>query len=740
MKRLVITTLLVLALTVSAFAGSFADVPSNHWAYEAVNELVAAGLIQGYPDGTFKGQNNLTRYEVATMIARLLDALAEARAELIDQVDFMIEDAILTSESGLSAAQAEDVQTILQAVIDKNQELFGGTTVVDSKELSVEQAAEVMDIVNALTGEFAPELYDLGVRIAGLEERVAELEDAAPSVTFSGEYKVDFKDFSYEGYYFTGDGADGHYKSPFDYDAGKKPDYETGKNYKQTLDINVKARNDVLEADLNLKAYSLNFLDNSGDGSFDFDGLDAVITGRDFTATVKKEQQEGMRPYLFGGRDDWDGEKVDGVVVETANGRYFLDGRPYDTTDAGFAFAGQNELDILGGFNLVYGYEKPYGNMLDEKDADDDKVANTVIGVYKEMDMGGFKVTPEFALSTGSGGGHYVAVNAEGALGIVDTNVKVENISKDFRGIAELLNQDPAENITFISFEGKIADENALDFVGFDVTADAAYRSFTTVDDATSAKFNLTAKNAYLDDKLSVTGKLEYQDTKAAFDKADEAQDIRDTGGTVIKGRDGKDLYEEADDKFDKSLDLGYAISDSLNAGALYKLNKDNDLSEHDYKLDYAQGIVTAGIKLDIETDVQGKETHIYAGLNANKEESYDVIGIEVTPYAQYRTWLEAEQTNIIAGVEASKGLGKYARLNAGYDYQDIENTGDSEINKIDKDEYDTGTLQTAFIGISYDITDDVTANAEYRKLKFDADNLENYEADLISAGVSIAF
>lgn len=78
-----------------------------------------------------------------------------------------------------------------------------------------------MDIVNALTGEFAPELYDLGVRIAGLEERVAELEDAAPSVTFSGEYKVDFKDFSYEGYLFTGDGADGHYKSPFDYDAGK---------------------------------------------------------------------------------------------------------------------------------------------------------------------------------------------------------------------------------------------------------------------------------------------------------------------------------------------------------------------------------------------------------------------------------------------------------------------------------------------------------------------------------------
>lgn len=744
MKRLVISTLLVLALTVSAFAGSFADVPSNHWAYEQVNELVAAGLIQGYPDGTFKGQNELTRYEVATMIARLLDTIEVARAELVDQVDFMITDAILTSESGLSAAQAEDVQVILQAVIDNNADVFGGTTtttVIETKELSVQQAAEVMDIVSALTGEFAPELYDLGVRVDGLEERVAALEAAAPVVTFNGEYKVEFKDYSYDGdgYIFVNDdGKEGFYKSPFDYDLGEDPDYEVGNNYKHSLDLNTKVLTDVFEADLNLTASALRFTDNGGEDGFKYDGLKGVITGRGFTATIDKEQKEGMRPYLFGGQGDWDGEKVDGVVLEAGNGRYFLDGRPYDTDDSGFAFAGENELDFLGGFNLVYGYEKGYGSLLAEEDAADNKVANGLVGLYKEFEMGAFNVTPELAFSTGGNAGHYVAVNADGALGIVDTEFKVENISKDFRGIAELLNQNTVENTTFISAEGKISDENALNFVGFDVTADAAFRSFTTVDDATSAKFNLTAKNAYLNDKLDVTGKLEYQDTTAEFDAADEAEAVKDITGAVVASGDGVDLYEEDEDKFDKSAEFVYNFSDALKASALYEFNKDNDLSEHDYKVDYAQGIITAGIALDVETDVQGKETHLYAGLNADKAESYELIGLDVVPYAEYKIWTEMDATNIIAGVETSKALGKYAKLSAGYDWQDIDNMDD--IDEIDEDEYDTGILNTAFVGLSYDITEDVTADAEYRKLKFDADNLEDYEADLISAGVTIAF
>ncbi|MFC1559991.1 S-layer homology domain-containing protein [Candidatus Margulisiibacteriota bacterium] len=49
----------------------FTDVPADHWAYDAVNELVAEGLTQGYPDGTFRGRNYITRYETAVFLSKM---------------------------------------------------------------------------------------------------------------------------------------------------------------------------------------------------------------------------------------------------------------------------------------------------------------------------------------------------------------------------------------------------------------------------------------------------------------------------------------------------------------------------------------------------------------------------------------------------------------------------------------------------------------------------------------------
>ena len=54
---------------------AFPDVPADHWAYEAVNRLNLAGVISGYPDGEFKGNNPVTRYEVAAMLDRFWQAL-----------------------------------------------------------------------------------------------------------------------------------------------------------------------------------------------------------------------------------------------------------------------------------------------------------------------------------------------------------------------------------------------------------------------------------------------------------------------------------------------------------------------------------------------------------------------------------------------------------------------------------------------------------------------------------------
>lgn len=50
----------------------FPDVPENHWAYEYIRTLAGNGILQGYPDGTFKGDRSMTRYEFATLVYKAL--------------------------------------------------------------------------------------------------------------------------------------------------------------------------------------------------------------------------------------------------------------------------------------------------------------------------------------------------------------------------------------------------------------------------------------------------------------------------------------------------------------------------------------------------------------------------------------------------------------------------------------------------------------------------------------------
>ncbi len=77
LKSGLLAVLLVLAMVVPAMAAaeapaSFPDVPAGHWAYDAVNKLLKAGLMIGYPDKTFGGDKPITRYEAAMVIARYL--------------------------------------------------------------------------------------------------------------------------------------------------------------------------------------------------------------------------------------------------------------------------------------------------------------------------------------------------------------------------------------------------------------------------------------------------------------------------------------------------------------------------------------------------------------------------------------------------------------------------------------------------------------------------------------------
>ncbi len=122
MKKLsvLIAVLALAAVAAPAFSATnpFMDVPMNHWAYDAIGQLAAHGILSGYPDGLYKGKQQTTRYEMASALARAL--------AVVD----------------MTKASKQDVEMLKRLVV-----------------------------------EFKDELEALGVRVDELDERVAVLED-----------------------------------------------------------------------------------------------------------------------------------------------------------------------------------------------------------------------------------------------------------------------------------------------------------------------------------------------------------------------------------------------------------------------------------------------------------------------------------------------------------------------------------------------------------------------------------
>ena len=119
------------AAAAPAFAANpFSDVPMNHWAYDAVEQLSAKGILEGYPNGTFKGNRAMTRYEIATMVARMMAA------------------------GGLSGEDLEKLK--------------------------------------ALVVEFQPELEALGVKVDGFDSRLSALEKGLGGWKITGQMRFDY--------------------------------------------------------------------------------------------------------------------------------------------------------------------------------------------------------------------------------------------------------------------------------------------------------------------------------------------------------------------------------------------------------------------------------------------------------------------------------------------------------------------------------------------------------------------
>ena len=112
------------------------DVPMNHWAYDAIGQLASKGVLSGYPDGAYKGKQPTTRYEMASALARAL--------ALVD----------------MTKANKQDVEMLKRLVV-----------------------------------EFKDELDALGVKVEGVDKRLAVVEQRLGGWKISGELRLDVEDW-----------------------------------------------------------------------------------------------------------------------------------------------------------------------------------------------------------------------------------------------------------------------------------------------------------------------------------------------------------------------------------------------------------------------------------------------------------------------------------------------------------------------------------------------------------------
>ncbi len=191
---LLVAMIMVATLVMPVFAASmpFADVPKDHWAYDSVAEMVASGLVIGYPDGTFKGERQFTRYEMAMVFARVLGRLdtliaAEVGAEVKAGVKGLSDDIYAQVAQALAEEMAK-VKAELTAHVDSelaNLELPEAKVVervVVEKPTEVVRPFELTDDAKAVIAKVVADM--VAENVANLEPQVVEkLVEAEPGLS-----------------------------------------------------------------------------------------------------------------------------------------------------------------------------------------------------------------------------------------------------------------------------------------------------------------------------------------------------------------------------------------------------------------------------------------------------------------------------------------------------------------------------------------------------------------------------
>jgi len=184
MKK-VLVLIIVSVLLVMSFA-AFRDIPKGHWAEIYVNKLAETGIITGFPDGTFRGDESVTRYQISLFLYRVLDYVSSQIESSATSLSQRIESVSSESSSTLTALKNDNEENkknieillnkveLLEEYANMIYDTLGTKASVDEMDALNEKLAKIEEIVN----ELQPVVDDLKVAVDIHDSDILKMYDA----------------------------------------------------------------------------------------------------------------------------------------------------------------------------------------------------------------------------------------------------------------------------------------------------------------------------------------------------------------------------------------------------------------------------------------------------------------------------------------------------------------------------------------------------------------------------------
>ncbi|MFW5961987.1 MAG: S-layer homology domain-containing protein [bacterium] len=685
---LVLFLIVILNMSIIVSAEDFEDVPSEHWAYNAINKLASVGWLDGYPDNSFQGDNEMTRYEIAVLTARILDKVQALATE------------IEATQTGLTIEQGRDVEAIINFLTEKNLEINH----ISDEEfeeikltllLLVDEYGTELELLKADTSEVNEEMalikehiFLMGLSMEDLNSRLYEVENP--------RFEVLLPEYDFEMRLVNKRGTGTPYVNPFDKKNGQAEIQEIDLNeyFRQKLSLGAKIDEYNVDFELETKGTQA-----TPEDVLAIDKLTAKVKGADFKASISDEQTPEIAEFLFAGAED---DTVNGLVLEKGTNKYVLGFTEKDSAnieDSRVLFAGENKTSLYGNnVSLIYGVQDVLTNN-----------AKGLLGANTAFNVNAFEITPTYAFNIKEPSQSLFNVKALGEV----ANIKTLFEYRDDNGLSPLKAVDYYEKVNGYKLQG------AVDFLNLTALHEN-YHELPVIELSADKEFSL------LDAKV---------DTDFGYRRFTDNEASR----IFVKTKISKDFFHEY---FEVVGALKYI--DLQGDYFTNQLQYDSDFDE-DSTVDKTLKLTYYGISDFIDVGVEkfvndnSNTTTVMAKVNPDKQ-SIVFVDLLVTPYLKTAYELSEEALNYTAGIKLERAVTNKTNFFAQYEIAEREFNADI-----------LGLRTLKSIGFEYDVSKNINASLNYKDFDFEDSNSfvddnsngnfdDSYRVTELTGGLSIAF